>query len=122
MINPIGEMRAPAGERSEMSDRTNQLRNHLSSNGYVSYGHQGIADSGASATLEPGRIFERIWPRLRLDAQKAFILTRSIIRRLGGSLAQGGQGLEFRFEIGSPRSSLHRSCLRRLPAARARHD
>jgi hypothetical protein len=73
MVKPIGEVKAPAGEHSEMSDRTNRLRNDLSSNAYVSYGHQGISDSGASATLEPGRIFERIWPRLCLDAQKAFL-------------------------------------------------
>lgn len=45
MVNRISEMKAPAGERSEMSDRTNQLRKDLSSNGYVSYGHQGIPDS-----------------------------------------------------------------------------
>ncbi len=44
MVNPIGEMRAPAGERSEMSDRTNQLRNDLSSNGYGPYSHQRIPD------------------------------------------------------------------------------
>lgn len=31
------------------------------------------------------RFFERIGPRLRLDAQKAFTLTRSIIRRIGGT-------------------------------------
>lgn len=40
MADPIGEMKAPAGERSHMSDRTNHLRNERSS-GYVSYSHQG---------------------------------------------------------------------------------
>lgn len=40
MVNPIGEMKVPAGERSEMSDRTNQLRKDLSSNGYMPYGQR----------------------------------------------------------------------------------
>jgi len=35
MVNPIGEMKAPAGEPSEMPDRTKQLRKDLSSNGYM---------------------------------------------------------------------------------------
>ncbi|PDS40964.1 hypothetical protein CO662_31330 [Rhizobium anhuiense] len=46
MLNPIGEMKTPAGERSQTSDTTNQLRTDLSSSGDVpySYSHQGIPD------------------------------------------------------------------------------
>ena len=41
MVNPTGEVKGSAGERSEMSDRTNRPRKDLDSNGYVR-GHQGI--------------------------------------------------------------------------------
>ncbi|MBX4862023.1 hypothetical protein G9X64_08425 [Rhizobium sophorae] len=65
MLNPMCAMTAPTGEPPELPDSTNRLQKDLSTNGYSFR-----------------EIFERIWPRLRLDVQ-GFHLDAIVIRWIG---------------------------------------
>jgi hypothetical protein len=82
MVIPTGEMKGPAGERSEIPTEPISCGEILVPTAMCIVIRELLIYPCAGGTLEPCKFFERIWLRLRLDGHKAFTSTRSFIRRL----------------------------------------